>query len=210
MNVLVMWRLQERICRLITTRMILANFTCRQITTLDRSYLAEFVTERCHYIYLVCGGTIPPQEGGRLEVTEITFPLEPKPKLRPRFHIYRGRILTQTPLETKVFENYLADWYPYHNGIKYEKGVPLEVKIIFGMPIPKSFSKKRRQQAIAGEIQHTVKPDVDNLTKSVLDALNEIAWHDDSQIIRIDAFKRYAEEPHISLTIIPKDGKENG
>ena len=143
-------------------------------------------------------------------MTEIVFPLEPKPKLRPRFHIYRGRILTQTPVETKVFENYLADWYPYHGGIKYEKGVPLRVSIFFGMPIPKSFSKKKRQQAIAGELQHTVKPDVDNLTKAVLDALNEIAWHDDAQIIQIDALKGYAEEPHITLKIVPENENKVG
>lgn len=41
---------------------------------------------------------------------------------------------------------------------------------------------------------HTVKPDVDNLVKAVLDNGNEILWKDDRQIVQIIASKHYAEE----------------
>lgn len=45
-------------------------------------------------------------------------------------------------------------------------------------------------------------PDTDNLQKAVLDALNGIAYHDDSTIVRITAEKTYSTVPgvHIKLT----------
>jgi Holliday junction resolvase RusA-like endonuclease len=35
----------------------------------------------------------------------------------------------------------------------------------------------------------TKKPDIDNLTKAILDALNGIAWNDDAQVAQITAKK---------------------
>lgn len=149
-------------------------------------------------------GGIPPQEGGFMGVNvHLTFPFEPKPKLRPRFHIYRGRILTQTPYATKEFENRIAEYYlAQTKGYKFERGVPLAIKIYFGMPVPKSFTKKKCKQIVDGELWHTIKPDCDNLTKSILDALNEVAWHDDAQITSLSVHKGYSiDGAYISLSI---------
>lgn len=46
--------------------------------------------------------------------------------------------------------------------------------------------------------------DLDNVLKALLDSLNGIAWHDDSQIIQITA-NRYDDPsaPRISIAIIP-------
>jgi len=46
---------------------------------------------------------------------------------------------------------------------------------------------------------HTVKPDVDNVVKAVLDNGNGILWEDDRQIVRITASKCYA---NVAKTII--------
>ena len=46
---------------------------------------------------------------------------------------------------------------------------------------------------ITGEIKPVVKPDVDNVAKSILDALNGIIYLDDKQIIELDIEKIYAE-----------------
>ena len=165
----------------------------------------------CHRIlpivYISERWQFPPQEGGKVldnsEMIMIDFPLEPQPKLRPRFHIYRGRVLTQTPLKTKVYENYVADWYTYHGGKKFDKGILLKVELEFYFETPKSYSKKKKAAAIAGEIRHVSKPDIDNLTKAALDALNDIAWHDDAQIIEIKSRKQYAKESHFIIKIYP-------
>jgi len=50
----------------------------------------------------------------------------------------------------------------------------------------------KRPQSRLNEVVHTIKPDVDNLAKAVMDALNSVAWHDDSQVIRLSVSKRWA------------------
>lgn len=66
----------------------------------------------------------------------------------------------------------------------------LSLEIIFYMPIPKSWSKKK--QALAVGKHHTSRPDTDNLLKTVLDALNGVYFKDDSQISVIHAKKVYS------------------
>ena len=133
----------------------------------------------------------------------VKLPIEPMPKLRPRFKIVRGKVFTHTPYETKAFENELAALYLTRAGrSKFESYVPLQVEIVFAMQMPKSFSKKKRAAATEGLLPHTVKPDLDNLTKAVLDGLNKIAWNDDAQIIALHVMKKYsAGDPYIEVYI---------
>lgn len=51
------------------------------------------------------------------------------------------------------------------------------------------------------EISPTVKPDTDNIAKSILDSLNGIAYLDDKQVIRLTVEKWYAEVPSVSVEI---------
>jgi Holliday junction resolvase RusA-like endonuclease len=48
---------------------------------------------------------------------------------------------------------------------------------------------------------HTSRPDLDNLIKTVLDALNGIAYTDDKQIVRLGATKAYGTDPKILISI---------
>jgi len=66
-------------------------------------------------------------------------------------------------------------------------------KITFYIEMPKSWSAKAKA-AMNGQ-PHTVKPDVDNLTKSLLDALFE----NDSHVYSLWIEKRWSETPHISI-----------
>lgn len=68
-------------------------------------------------------------------------------------------------------------------------------RLAFYLPIPKSWSKKKRVMALRGEISPTGRPDTDNLVKSVTDAVNGVVYADDSQIINIIANKCYDLEP---------------
>lgn len=48
----------------------------------------------------------------------------------------------------------------------------------------------------AGKIGHTVKPDVDNLSKQLLDAMTRLRfWEDDRQVVELVARKWYDEDP---------------
>lgn len=132
----------------------------------------------------------------------LNIPTEPVPKLRPRFSVIRGRVHTHTPYKTKEYENRIAAAYlEKSKGFKFDKNVPLDVQIVFGMPIPKSTTKKKRTDMINGLYGHTVKPDCDNLAKAILDALNGIAWHDDAQITHLNVSKSYAESPYIYIYV---------
>jgi Holliday junction resolvase RusA-like endonuclease len=64
---------------------------------------------------------------------------------------------------------------------------PVEVKITCWFSRPKSHSKKR---SVAPEPK-AIKPDSDNLGKAILDSLNGIAYHDDSQVYSLQIEKWY-------------------
>ena len=127
----------------------------------------------------------------------VWFPINPKSKQRPGFRRF-GK--ASTPKKTRDYEEQIADYFNQNpSRFRFEKGIPIEVNLVFGMPIPKSTAKSRKAAMLEGIIKHTKKPDVDNLQKAVLDALNKIAWGDDSQIVRITAKKEYTNEPYVYL-----------
>lgn len=132
---------------------------------------------------------------------QLTIDGVPVAKGRPRL----GRYGTYTPKKTQEYEEYVkACWVSKYGAIQPAEQ-PLEVNIVFYMPIPKSYSKKQKVEILSGRLKHTKKPDIDNLIKSVLDALNGLAYADDSQIIKVTAVKRYAETGSTELTI--KEGE---
>lgn len=118
-------------------------------------------------------------------------------KQRPRFN---GKF-AYTPKETVAYENWVKTCYleKYRGQKPLEK--PLKVKIIAYYDIPKSTSKKKRQQMLDNEIFPTVKPDTDNIAKSVLDSLNGIAYVDDKQVVKLIVEKYYATTPNVTVMI---------
>lgn len=132
----------------------------------------------------------------------LRIPVEPKPKGRPRFTSFGGHVHTYTPSKTSQYEEKIKQYYQRAtNYFKYEKSQAICVSLVFGMPIPVSTTKSRKVAMADGIIRHTKKPDIDNLIKSVLDALNNVAWVDDSQIVRISASKTYALEPYVYVRV---------
>lgn len=129
----------------------------------------------------------------------ITFevPLTPYGKGRPRFSTFQGHIRTYTPAHTRAHENTfkiyarqaMAGRYPF------EKGTGIAVKVIAYFPVPASYSKTKRAACEANVIKHMVKPDVDNVVKAVLDAMNDCVYFDDSQVYKIEVEKRYTDRP---------------
>jgi Holliday junction resolvase RusA-like endonuclease len=77
--------------------------------------------------------------------------------------------------------------------------------------IPKSASKKKRLLMEKGEIRPTKKPDIDNVVKVYADALNEIAYHDDTQIVSLVCEKYYSGEPRVEVRLESiEGGNEDG
>lgn len=78
---------------------------------------------------------------------------------------------------------------------------PMEVRLVFTFPRPASRIRKRGENP---PYPKAGKPDVDNLAKAVLDALNGLAWNDDSQVAILYVAKWVGEPgqvPGVTVTI---------
>lgn len=122
-----------------------------------------------------------------------------KGKARPRVNTYTCK--AYTPTNTKDYELLVKQYFK----IKYPRFVPLEnrlaVKIIATFKVPKTTTKKDREQIEKGLISPTKKPDIDNIVKIILDALNQMAFKDDTQITKLEVEKVYGEEEKVYVAI---------
>ena len=125
---------------------------------------------------------------------DFTIHTAPVSKQRPR--LGKGGCV-YTPSKTKVFENIVA--LSYGNRPSFDDKY-IRIRLKFKFEVPKSYSKKRRLEALEGKIRPT-KGDIDNYIKAVLDGLNKKAWEDDRHIIGILAEKEYANESCIEVSI---------
>lgn len=71
--------------------------------------------------------------------------------------------------------------------------VPSELGIVFNLPMPKTWSIKKK--LTMNGTHHQQKPDIDNLVKAFLDALCE----DDSHVYKVHAEKRWSSSPSIGV-----------
>lgn len=138
-----------------------------------------------------------------MKKTEIFFPIEPRPKGRPRFTRYGH---AYTPDVTKEYEENIRNYYIAESSDYYECAIKLELS--FYLPIPKSTSKKKQRLMEQNVIKHVKKPDVDNLCKSVCDALNGVCWRDDSMITEIISRKMYATENNVGIHMVIRQDVE--
>lgn len=124
---------------------------------------------------------------------------EPVPKARPR-HTKSGH--TYTPATTRDFEAKVRDAFIQGYPGEYPSTKPIAMNIEFGTALPKSYPKGDKRLANAGRLRPTKKPDIDNLIKSVLDGLNQVAYQDDKQVVEVVATKWYAPEGQEGYTEI--------
>ena len=124
--------------------------------------------------------------------TDVTVWLEGEPvaKARPRMtrsgHVY-------TPDKTTKAENAIRRAWQEKHGSMIEG--PVAVSVVFMLKMPTNWSKAKKMLAQDQEVLPTKKPDVDNLVKTVFDALNGLAYDDDKQIVELSARKVYACKP---------------
>lgn len=79
---------------------------------------------------------------------------------------------------------------------------PAEVDLMFYMPIPESTSKVQRRLMLEGMVYPIKRPDVDNLGYLVTNALKELFYRDDAQIVDLHLHKRFAEVPKTVVKIL--------
>ena len=117
-------------------------------------------------------------------------------KQRPRINTYTYNVYT--PNKTKDYEEYIQQNFK----IKYPNHKLLEGRIsIEIIEIPKSTSKKKYEEMLNGSISPTKKPDIDNIAKSILDALNKFVFKDDNQVTKLTVEKKYSEVEKVFVKI---------
>jgi Holliday junction resolvase RusA-like endonuclease len=127
----------------------------------------------------------------------FTIPGPPQGKARPRVskngHVY-------TPQKTRDYERHIRDsWAEQCPHVPLTGAV--RVQVIAYFPWAKSWTKAKKQAAADGVIFPTGRPDADNILKIVCDALNGLAWVDDSRCVVKEVRKKYAvgQEPHVDV-----------
>lgn len=123
-----------------------------------------------------------------------------KQRARTFYNARMGKMQSITPEATKDYES-LIRWSFKQAGGEYAGDKDIKLRIAAVYPIPKSFSKSKRQEAIEGRIFPKVKPDIDNIAKSVLDALNGVCYADDKQVVDLAVYKVYGTEPRLEVTV---------
>ena len=125
-------------------------------------------------------------------------------KGRPKFSRMGNFVRTYTPEATANYETFVRLSFIQENpNFKtIEKDIPLTCIITIYKGIPKSVSKKKRTMMLNEVIRPTSKPDIDNSVKSIFDALNGVAYHDDSQVVELSVNKYYSETPRVEVVII--------
>lgn len=120
-------------------------------------------------------------------------------KARPRMNTYTGK--AYTPTKTKNYEYLVKQSFL----LKYPNAEVLEgracVSILALFQVPKSTSKKNSEKMLNKQISPTKKPDIDNIAKIVLDALNKLAYKDDTQVVDLNIAKAYADRERLIIKI---------
>lgn len=132
------------------------------------------------------------------------IPGPPQGKARPRVvRAKNGASLTYTPDKTVAYEELVRlRFESTAQGFRFPDDAQLAIQITAYYPVPKSKSKRICADMIAGAIRPTKKPDCDNIVKIICDALNELAYKDDSQIVTTQIAKYYAEAPRTFVKIM--------
>lgn len=115
---------------------------------------------------------------------------DPKGKARPRFSRRSGTVYT--PSKTAKYEKEIRDSFLAAGGKMIPNGSYVTVAVDAYFKIPKSYAKGKRLACKYNINRPDKKPDIDNILKVVLDALNGLAYEDDKQVVEVRCRKLYS------------------
>jgi len=122
---------------------------------------------------------------------DIVFHGTPIGKSRPRFgRTKAGGVVTYTPQKTRDYERALKSFAQVAMISKTMLEGPVKVTITA------YFSHKTKTG------WHVSRPDLDNIIKAVLDALNEVVFDDDAAVCELVAAKKYDNEERIEVQVV--------
>lgn len=134
----------------------------------------------------------------------VTLLGEPVPFARMRLSKFGNHFVAKPQRNAfAAMRNAASDAMQVNGNVIFDEPVSLKLRAV--LPIPTSWSKKKQQAAIRGEVWPAKKPDLDNLCKLATDAFNTVVYRDDAQIVSMSAHKVYGTEPCLVVTIQPAE-----
>lgn len=138
-----------------------------------------------------------------MSTVRFTVPGKPVGKGRPRAATRGAHITLYTPKTTATYESTVALAASQAMAGRPLIEGPTEVLMTMVLPVPKSWSKRKQADALAGQLMPTTKPDMDNVVKAIFDAVNGIVWTDDVQVVGLRVRKVYGATPGVQVIVSP-------
>ena len=123
---------------------------------------------------------------------------------RPRAAVIGKHVRVYDPAANKTAKQQIVDAAIAENGYPTEPyGGPVELHVAMYVPVPKSWSQKKKTEALAEHptIMPTGRPDCDNVLKTIADGLSQVFIRDDAAICYATIFKRYDAQPRTLIKV---------
>lgn len=117
-------------------------------------------------------------------------------KGRPRFTRYGH---TYTDEKTVAYEKVIKNAYLRLSRYVSLKSIRISIYVCFAPN--KSDTKRNRSIKLNNEKAPNKKPDIDNVIKVVLDALNEVAYKDDTQVNEVHVERHFNSEEKLIICL---------
>lgn len=135
----------------------------------------------------------------------LIVPGEPVGKQRPRrASSIRG---TYTPAKTVNYETYIKELFVVNHPDFEPMTGAVGFRIAMYLGIPASQSKKKKDLMAIGTIKPKKMPDVDNVLKIIMDALEGLAYRNDSQVTSAYIHKRWSNSPRVDINIYNEENE---
>jgi Holliday junction resolvase RusA-like endonuclease len=132
-------------------------------------------------------------------------PGDPKGKGRPRFARMGTFTKVYTDKQTLNYEEHIALMAKKAIGASDPLKRPVTVCLYVRLPIPKSYPKGRVKACLDGLERPCKKPDIDNIAKSYLDAMNGIIFLDDTQVVELNVKKVYSAVSGVDVLVMESE-----
>ena len=132
------------------------------------------------------------------------LPIIPRAQKRDRIAAIGGHARSYKDSEQAQYEGKIRALLAQNAPEKPLEGA-VNITIVCYLPIPASWSKKKRAAALQpiprASIRPTTKPDCSNLVKNVEDVMNGIVYQDDRQIVGLFVTKWYSDAPRWEIEV---------
>jgi Holliday junction resolvase RusA-like endonuclease len=133
----------------------------------------------------------------------VTVSLAGDPQGKGRARAFRrGNFIGHyTPEKTRSYEGMIRTAAMDEMAGRVPMDVPVKIELTAIFAIPASYSRKKRDAALAGELKPAKKPDADNIVKAWTDAMNGVVFRDDALIVQGSFTKVYGPAAMVVVTV---------